>query len=90
MARLFADDILPALQHLTKTLAAIGDRDIKLALTDELVKEELLKNASRMGNTRVCYMRGEDDRDDPSKSQQLPKACNRQLSSRVHTAHPIA
>lgn len=58
----------PASQHLAKTKAAIRDRGIQLALPDELVKAELVKNRRRMGDTRVCYMRAEDDRDDPSKS----------------------
>ena len=64
-------------------MAAIGGRGIKLALTDEQVKEELLKNRKRMGDTHVCYMRAEDDRDDPSKSQHMPTACGRVLSPRA-------
>ena len=72
------------MQHLRKTKAAIRDRDIQLALTDELVKAEMLKNRRRMADTLVCYMRAEDDRDDPSKSQPIPPACNLLSFHRAH------
>ena len=78
------DDLYFVLQHLRKTKAAIRDRDIQLALTDELVKAEMLKNRRRMADTLVCYMRAEDDRDDPSKSQPIPPACNLLSFHRAH------